>query len=108
MTLTQFQFINAASGKEEMAVGQKLKSRTTNVASTGPFIVDGHPVILIDTPGFDNTQGVGFNDIMTDVKLYLTQKYVNILSKLIGTNCDNRKSQLFSEYTKRDHIPSWH
>jgi hypothetical protein len=81
MVLIQFQFINAASGRNEMPVGQKLKSRTTKVASTGPFYVDDHPVILIDTPGFDNTQQIGFSDIMTDIKLYLNEQYVNLAFK---------------------------
>jgi GTPase Era involved in 16S rRNA processing len=74
-----------------MSVGTKLKSHTTKVASTGPFYVDGQPVILIDTPGFDNTQGVSFNDIMTEVKVYLNQKYVNSTSPPTVTDSANLK-----------------
>jgi hypothetical protein len=57
-----------------MAVGANLKSRTTKVASTTPFIIDDRPVVLIDTPGFNNTEGKIFTDVIAEVRQYLDQK----------------------------------
>jgi hypothetical protein len=70
------QFINAASGRNDMAVGANLKSRTAKVASTAPFLVDNQPVVLIDTPGFNNTEGKIFSDVIAEARQYLDQKYV--------------------------------
>ncbi|PVF99680.1 P-loop containing nucleoside triphosphate hydrolase protein, partial [Serendipita vermifera] len=68
-------FINAASGSEQMPVSVKLRSNATEVAATKPFKVDGRSVVLLDTPGFDNTQGAKFNDIIEDVKNYLNREF---------------------------------
>ena len=48
------QFINRASGSS-LRVGTGLKSCTYEVNPVDPFLLDGIPVILIDTPGFDET-----------------------------------------------------
>lgn len=48
------QFINIAS-KSDLAVGSSLKSCTEDVQDSGEFTVDGCPVVLIDTPGFQDT-----------------------------------------------------
>ena len=48
------QFINLASGSS-LQVGHDLESCTVEVQLADVFTVDGRRVILIDTPGFDDT-----------------------------------------------------
>jgi hypothetical protein len=43
-----------ASGSH-LRVGMSLESRTARVQLGDEFTLDGRPVILIDTPGFDDT-----------------------------------------------------
>ncbi|PVF96696.1 hypothetical protein CPB86DRAFT_786771 [Serendipita vermifera] len=47
-------FVNLISGSQ-FPVSHGLKSCTTEMMATKPFLVNGHPVILLDTPGFDDT-----------------------------------------------------
>ncbi|KAJ8593378.1 P-loop containing nucleoside triphosphate hydrolase protein [Rhizopogon salebrosus TDB-379] len=47
-------FVNAASGSE-LRVGMGLESCTNEVQTSQPFFVDSNRVVLIDTPGFDDT-----------------------------------------------------
>ena len=48
------QLINTASDSN-LRIGRNLKSCTAEVQLADEFILDGQPVILIDTPGFDDT-----------------------------------------------------
>ena len=48
------QFINVASGSR-LRVGKNLQSCTAEVEVADEFILDGRRVVLIDTPGFDDT-----------------------------------------------------
>lgn len=48
------QFINRASGSN-FAVGHTLDSCTAEVRHTDPFELDDRKVILVDTPGFEDT-----------------------------------------------------
>ena len=48
------QFINRASGLS-LRVGTGLKPCMDEVTPVDPFLLDGVPVILINTPGFDDT-----------------------------------------------------
>ena len=48
------QFINLASGSG-LRVGKELESCTAEVTLADLFNLDGRRVILIDTPGFDDT-----------------------------------------------------
>jgi len=48
------QFINLVSGSN-LSVGKGLRSCTSIVQPAGAFNLDGRRVILIDTPGFDDT-----------------------------------------------------
>ena len=48
------QFINFASDSK-LRVGKKLDSCTDKVQPTEEFTLNGRAVILVDTPGFDNT-----------------------------------------------------
>ncbi|PVF99675.1 hypothetical protein CPB86DRAFT_796456 [Serendipita vermifera] len=61
-------FINDATESGQMAVSHSFRSCTTEVAASREFTVDGHPVVLLDTPGFSNTQGITFSDIMIEIK----------------------------------------
>ncbi|CAE6458220.1 unnamed protein product [Rhizoctonia solani] len=47
-------FANVASG-DSMKVGRGLTSCTQKVEPTTMFLVDGKPVVVIDSPGFDDT-----------------------------------------------------
>ena len=48
------QFINIASDSQ-LRVGKGLESCTAEIQLSDEFIVDGRRVILIDTPGLDDT-----------------------------------------------------
>lgn len=48
------QFINLASGSD-LRVSGGLQSCTNSVQATAPFDLDDRRVVLIDTPGFDDT-----------------------------------------------------
>ena len=48
------QFINLISGSN-LGVGKGLRSCTGAVQVAGSFNLDGRRVVLIDTPGFDDT-----------------------------------------------------
>ena len=48
------QFINLASGSN-LRVGMGLKSCTAEVQVVEKFALDGRPVTLVDTPGFDDS-----------------------------------------------------
>ena len=48
------QFINCASGSN-LPVGMSLDSSTAEVQVADEFTFEGRTVILIDTPGFDDT-----------------------------------------------------
>jgi len=48
------QFVNLVSGSN-LGVGDELESCTNIVQPGKPFNLDGRSVVLIDTPGFDDT-----------------------------------------------------
>jgi hypothetical protein len=48
------QFINAASGSN-LLVGEGLKACTACVMPSNSFTLAGRRILLIDTPGFDDT-----------------------------------------------------
>ena len=50
----RLQFINKASGSH-LVVGKGLESRTAEVVLADVFNLDGRRVLLIDSPGFDDT-----------------------------------------------------
>jgi predicted GTPase len=47
-------FVNLTSGSN-LAVGEGLESCTSMVQACAPFYLDGKRVLLIDTPGFDDS-----------------------------------------------------
>lgn len=50
------QFANLASGSEDLEVGSDLISCTSECQLSKPFTVDGRKVVLVDTPGFNDTE----------------------------------------------------
>lgn len=47
--------MNDAIGREMMPVGHDLRSCTQQVMASDIFHVDGQSIVLLDTPGFDDT-----------------------------------------------------
>ncbi|PVF97986.1 P-loop containing nucleoside triphosphate hydrolase protein [Serendipita vermifera] len=68
--------INAASGTDAMKIGAEgdLISCTTEVVPSRPFLLDNHEVVLLDTPGFDNTQETTFYEVLCQIRDHLTQQ----------------------------------
>jgi hypothetical protein len=63
------QFVNLVSGSE-LGVGNGLESHTSIVQPGKPFILDGRRVVLIDTPGFDDTTRSDV-DVLNTIALFL-------------------------------------
>ncbi|KAF9781349.1 P-loop containing nucleoside triphosphate hydrolase protein [Thelephora terrestris] len=74
-------FINAASGSH-LRVGNNLKSCTAEVEIAEEFTLDGRRVLLIDTPGFDDTN-VSDAEILEKIAAFLAVTYKSG-SKLAG------------------------
>ncbi|KAF7789639.1 hypothetical protein EIP86_000585 [Pleurotus ostreatoroseus] len=68
-------FINLVSGSQ-LAVGTGLKSCTSNVETGRSFQLDGRPITLVDTPGFDDTN-ISDTDILKMIAVYLSTTYNN-------------------------------
>jgi len=66
-------FVNLASGSQ-LPVGTGLLSCTSSVQTAGPFQLFGREVILIDTPGFDDSTR-GDMDILRSIASYLEATY---------------------------------
>lgn len=49
------QFVNRATESDAFLVGSGLRSCTTEIQVSPQFLIDDRPVILIDTPGFNDT-----------------------------------------------------
>jgi len=64
-------FINLASGSQ-FSVGTGLLSCTSTVQTAGPFTACGREVILIDTPGFDDSTR-GDMEILRSIASYLEE-----------------------------------
>lgn len=72
--LTFFQFINLVSGSH-LAISDALKSCTTDVQLSNTFELDGRSVVLVDTPGFDDTT-ISDTDILKRIAVYLASTSV--------------------------------
>ncbi|KAF9496552.1 hypothetical protein BDN71DRAFT_1366413, partial [Pleurotus eryngii] len=68
-------FINIASGSS-LRVGPGLMSCTDTVQTSAPFILEGRTVILVDTPGFDDTTKTD-TDVLTMIAASLSSMYLN-------------------------------
>ena len=62
-------FVNLVSGSD-FRVGRGLKSCTNVVQVSKPFELDDKPIVLIDTPGFDDTHKSDI-DILRIIAHYL-------------------------------------
>ncbi|KAI6133584.1 P-loop containing nucleoside triphosphate hydrolase protein [Pisolithus croceorrhizus] len=67
-------FINLASGSE-LRVGSGLESCTNEVQTSIPFKVGGKQVVLLDTPGFDDTSMTD-TDVLRIISAYLVAMFV--------------------------------
>ena len=47
--------MNRATDSDAFLVGSGLHSCTSEIQVSPQFLVDEHPVILVDTPGFNDT-----------------------------------------------------
>lgn len=76
-------FINLASGSD-LRVGMGLESCTNEVQTSQPFMLDDKYVILVDTPGFDDTTKSD-TDVLKMIAAYLQtmHKQEKILSGVI-------------------------
>ncbi|KAF7422693.1 hypothetical protein PC9H_010849 [Pleurotus ostreatus] len=68
-------FINIASGSS-LRVGTGLMSCTDAVQTSKPFILEGRTVILVDTPGFDDTTKTD-TEVLTMIAASLSSMYLN-------------------------------
>jgi len=66
-------FINLVSGSD-LGVGQGLKSCTGKVQVAGSFNLDGRRIVLIDTPGFDDTVRSD-TDVLQMIAAFLETSY---------------------------------
>lgn len=53
------------------------------MTQTRPFLIDGRKVILVDTPGFDDTEKSDA-DILKLIADFLSSSYVHISLKILG------------------------
>ncbi|KAG7090239.1 hypothetical protein E1B28_011838 [Marasmius oreades] len=66
-------FVNTASGGK-LPVGEGLQSCTSSIDTSPAFNVDGKGVVLIDTPGFDDTTRTD-TDILSMISVFLAEMY---------------------------------
>lgn len=69
----KYSFINLISGSN-LRVGEDLKSCTKAVETSSTFELDGQRVVLVDTPGFDDTTKSDA-DVLRLVSHYLVTSY---------------------------------
>jgi predicted GTPase len=83
MALTCPQFINLVSGSS-LRVGTGLHSCTADIQVSHTFELEGRSVMLIDTPGFDDTSKSD-TDILRTISSFLVAAYSIFLSLNIET-----------------------
>lgn len=64
------QFVNLASGSE-LGISAGLESCTSTVQGGDAFDLDGRRVVLVDTPGFDDTSRSD-TDVLNTIALFLS------------------------------------
>ncbi|CAG8735306.1 12967_t:CDS:2, partial [Acaulospora colombiana] len=57
-----------------LKVGTGLRSCTAPVTPTAPFFIGGRQVVLLDTPGFDDTNKSDI-DVLEEIAGYMSQTY---------------------------------
>jgi len=71
-------FINLASGSN-LLVSKNLASCTGEIATSTPFELEGRRVVLVDTPGFDDTKRKD-TDILKTIIDYLANRYATTIT----------------------------
>ena len=71
-----WQFANLASGSDDLKVGTDLFSCTSEIQLSKPFTIDGRKVVLIDTPGFNDTE-MSDSKILAMITTFLERTYVS-------------------------------
>ncbi|KAK6501401.1 hypothetical protein TWF481_009241 [Arthrobotrys musiformis] len=66
-------FIYNATGNPNAKIGEELESETSEISQYDLF-VDGHRIILVDTPGFDDTE-IPDADIFRNLAEWLAKSY---------------------------------
>ncbi|KAF9647079.1 hypothetical protein BDM02DRAFT_2812674 [Thelephora ganbajun] len=66
-------FVNQAS-RSYLKVGDNLESCTSEIQESEEFILDGRRVVLIDTPGFDDTHKSD-TDVLKSIAAFLGESY---------------------------------
>ena len=64
--------MNRATDSEAFAVGSGLRSCTSEIQVSPRFLVDGRPVVLIDTPGFNDTV-MEDADVLKNISAFLAE-----------------------------------
>lgn len=64
--------MNEVSGSR-LEVGRSLEPWTSEIQVSKKFILDGRPVILIDTPGFDDGTARSGVDVLKMVAKYMAE-----------------------------------
>jgi len=87
-------FIHYATGRGSTTVGHRWKSSTTDIESVSvTHPTDGHPIIFVDTPGFDHSS-MSDMEVLTMISDWLVKAYkghVNIVRILyLHRISDNR------------------
>jgi predicted GTPase len=65
------QLINTVS-HSALKIGHGLRSCTSEVHFSDPFMVNGRKVVLFDTPGFDDTNRSD-TEILTEIAVFLAE-----------------------------------
>lgn len=80
------QFVNRAINSDAFVVGNGLRSCTSEIQVSPKFVVDGHPVVLIDTPGFNDTV-MEDADVLKEISAFLATVCVVSSSHSMLLNC---------------------
>jgi len=67
-------FANLASGSDDLKVGTDLNSCTSEIQLSKPFTLDGRKVVLIDTPGFNDTE-ISDSEVLRMITAFLERTY---------------------------------
>ena len=94
--------MNQAS-KSYLQVGEDLDSCTSEIQESEEFVLDGRRVILIDTPGFDDTHKSD-TDVLKSIAAFLGESWVKTPTSLfLGTT--ERDTQIFGwREARRGHL----
>jgi hypothetical protein len=82
------QFVNRATNTDAFRVGDGLRSCTSEIQLSPEFTVDGRPVVLIDTPGFNDTV-MEDADVLKDISAFLATVCVIPTSHRISLTRDS-------------------